>query len=380
MPRPGNRCEMRLTLRHSSPDFMSGNVYSRMRLPLILSSILYITASLGAQVVSVQVGSQPVPVSGCSAEIKGNRPKIYIANFFVTYGKKEMGRQIGNYIAERFDADGRFEVVPRNQINAELTPFFKNKKATQEQYLETVLGFAEQQKADCVVFGRISKKNNKVFFMVRMSSVTTGESARKVDTEVERTEAVKFLEGIGDSFVSYFVTAKQEPTNIEPAKAKKSGKPIGLYINLAGAGGVPFGFVRNGFSWAYGGSFEFGHKGAIARPLFFGVQGEYLQYYKTSDNFISLYGISSLGLLGIEYLPGKFAMQLVLYGGYQTGKLTGQVESVTYGYGVFMAGNRVLINPGENWGILIEGRYSLAIAGTTRIHAVGFSVGAQVRF
>jgi hypothetical protein len=40
------------------------------------------------------------PPKGCTAELQGNRPKIYIANFYVTYGKKDMGKAIGDFIAE----------------------------------------------------------------------------------------------------------------------------------------------------------------------------------------------------------------------------------------------------------------------------------------
>ena len=190
---------------------------------------------------------------GCNAEIRVNKPKVYIANFFVTYGKKDMGKAIGDYIAERFEADGRFEIVPRSDINLTMAPFFKNKKATADQYLQRTLELAASQGADCVIFGRIAKKKNLISFLVRMSSVATGDSVRKVDTDVEKADALKFLEGIGDSFVTYFVTAAPVAVPV----ADKGAKIRGFYLAANGITVIPFGFVRDGFSWASGGTFEF---------------------------------------------------------------------------------------------------------------------------
>ncbi len=317
------------------------------------------------------------PPTGCSAEIRGNRPKVYIANFFVTYGKKDMGKAIGDYIAERFETDGRFEIIPRAQINETMMPFFKNKKATADQYLQKTLELAASQDADCVIFGRIAKKKNKISFLVRMAAVSTGNSVRKVDTDVEKAEAVQFLEGIGDSFVSYFVSAPALPVPI----ADKPGKIRGFYLAANGVGVLPFGFVRNGFSWGSGGSFEFGHKGLLGKDLFFGVNGEYVYYFKSNDNFTSLYSMTALGLAGYEFLTlEKLKFQLVLYGGYQMGRLTGAVETFDYGYGIFMAGSRAVYDLSERWGLMGEARYSLAIAGSTKISSVGFSAGGQWRF
>lgn len=321
--------------------------------------------------------AQMATPAGCNAEIRGNRPKVYIANFFVTYGKKDMGKAIGDYIAERFDADGRFEVVPRAEINVTMAPFFKNKKATADQYLQRTLELAASQSADCVIFGRISKKKNKISFLVRMASVSTGDSVRKVDTDVEKAQALGFLEGIGDSFVTYFVTAAPIPV----AVVEKASKIRGFYIAANGTGIIPFGFVQNGFSWGTGGTLEFGHKGLLAKDLFFGVNGEYVYYFKSSDNFTSLYGMAALGVAGYEFLSfEKLKFQLVLYGGYQMGRLTGVVESVDYGYGIFMAGTRAVYNLSERWGLMSEGRYSLAIAGQTTISSAAFSLGGQWRF
>ncbi|MBX3720471.1 MAG: hypothetical protein KF713_01415 [Turneriella sp.] len=313
----------------------------------------------------------------CSAEIRATKPKIYIANFFVTYGKKDMGKAIGDYIAQRFESDGRFEVVPRAEIDTTMAPFFKNKKATGDQYLQRTLELAAGQGADCVIFGRISKRKNKVLFSVRMSAVATGNGARKVDTEVERDAAISFLEGVGDSFVSYFVNAAP----VVVPKEATSGNIRGFYIAANGTGIIPFGFVRDGFTWGSGGSFEFGRKGWLSEDLFFGINGEYLYYFKSSDNFSSLYGASVVGLAGYEWVTsGSLHLQLVLYGGYQLGRLIGAIETVDYGYGLFMAGNRAVYNLNARWGIMGEARYVLAVASSTKISSVGFSLGAQWRF
>ena len=171
----------------------------------------------------------------CSAELHGNRPRIYIANFYVTYGKKDMGRLIGDYIAQRFEADGRFDVISREVIEDEMRPLFKNKLPA-EKYLQTTVDLAAAKNADCVIFGRISKAGSKrVSFLVRMASVKTGENLRKVDTEVQRKEALVFLEGIGDSFVSYFQVV-QAPVIAAPAETKHN-RHNGFYLSFNGGGG-----------------------------------------------------------------------------------------------------------------------------------------------
>jgi hypothetical protein len=72
--------------------------------------------------------------------------------------------------------------------------------------------------------------------------------------------------------------------------------------------------------------------------------------------------------------------QLVLYGGYQFGRLVGAVEAVNYGYGMFMAGTRTVIDFNNKFSLMLEPRYVLAIAGTTMIHSAAASVGALWRF
>lgn len=343
---------------------------------LLLIAALLSPLHLFAQTMAALTDPISAPGS-CSAEIRENKPKIYIANFFVSYGKKDMGKAIGDYIAQRFESDGRFEVVPRAEIDTAMASFFKNKKATGDQYLQRTLELAAGQGADCVIFGRISKKKNKVLFSVRMSAVSTGTSARKVDTEVEREAALGFLEGVGDSFVSYFKTAAPLPV----ARDEKGEKPRSFYVAANGTGTIPFGFLRNGFSWGSGGSIEFGKKGWLSQDLFFGINGEYLYYFKSNDNFTGLYSISAVSLAGYEWVTsGAFHLQLVLYGGYQFGRLTGALETFDYGYGLFMAGNRILFDLNPRWSIMGEGRYSLAVAGSTQISSVGFSLGAQWRF
>ena len=113
---------------------------------------------------------------GCSAELLGNRPKIYIANFYVTYGKTDIGKAIGDYVAEKFETDGRLEVISRSMINEENKPLLRE------------------------------KKGKRISFLVRMAAVETGQNLRKVDTEVGREAAMGFLEKVGDSFVTYFTT------------------------------------------------------------------------------------------------------------------------------------------------------------------------------
>ena len=318
------------------------------------------------------------PASGCSAEIRGNRPKIYIANFFIAGAKKDMGKIIGDYIAQRFAADGRFELVSRSAINEEMKPLFK-KKPKPEVYLQTTVDLAAAKNADCVIFGRISKKGKQVSFLVRMASVESGENLRKVDTDVEKEEASAFLESVGDSFVSYFVTAA--PVTPKKEEEKPANKDRQFYVAAQGVAVIPFGFVRNGFSWAAGGSGEFGVKGLLHKDLLLGVNGEYVYYFKNNDSFTSLYGVSALGLAGFEFIStSKLHLQLVLYGGYQYGRLVGAVESTDYGYGIFMAGTRSVYDIGKNFALMAEARYGLAVSGSTAISSVAFSAGSQWRF
>lgn len=334
----------------------------------------YITAPQGAQAALTSAIAQP----GCYAELRGYKPKVYIANFLVVGGKKEMGKSIGDYIAQRFSGDSRFELISRNEIDEEMKPLFK-KKPKAEVYLQTTVDLAAAKKADCVIFGRISKKGKQVSFLVRMASVETGENLRKVDTDVEKAEASTFLESVGDSFVSYFVTAAP----VAPIKEaeKSSNKDRQFYIAAQGVAVIPFGFVRNGFSWGAGGSGEFGVKGLLHKDLILGVNGEYVYYFKNNDSFTSLYGVSALGLAGFEFVStSKFHLQLVLYGGYQYGQLVGAVESTDYGYGIFMAGTRSVYDIGKNFALMAEGRYGLAAAGSTMISSVAFSAGSQWRF
>lgn len=334
----------------------------------------YITSPQGAQAALTSAIAQP----GCYAELRGYKPKVYIANFLVVGGKKEMGKSIGDYIAQRFSSDSRFELISRNEIDEEMKPLFK-KKPKAEVYLQTTVDLAAAKKADCVIFGRISKKGKQVSFLVRMASVETGENLRKVDTDVDKAEASTFLESVGDSFVSYFVSAA--PVVVKKEEEKPKNKDRQFYIAAQGVAVIPFGFVRNGFSWAAGGSGEFGVKGLLHKDLILGVNGEYVYYFKNNDSFTSLYGVSALGLAGYEFIStAKLHMQLVLYGGYQYGKLVGAVESTEYGYGIFMAGTRCVYDIGKNFALMAEARYGLAAAGTTTISSVAFSAGSQWRF
>lgn len=189
--------------------------------------ILVLVASIGATLLHIT----DLGAADCPAEIRGNRPKIYIADFLVTYGKKDMGQAIGDLIAQKFESDGRFEIVPRSAIHDDMAPALK-KNLKAEKYLSLTVDLALAKDADCVVFGRISKKKNQVSFLVRMASVKTGENVRKVDTDVERDKALPFLENVGDSFVSYFTTTA-------PVAAAETPEPgrRGFFLNLTTGGG-----------------------------------------------------------------------------------------------------------------------------------------------
>ncbi len=321
------------------------------------------------------------PPRGCKAELKGNRPKIYIANFYVTYGKKDMGKAIGDYIAEKFESDGRLEVISRSMINEQMKPLLSAKKLKAEKYLEETLSYAAKQSADCVVFGRIAKEGSKVSFLVRMAAVESGENLRKVDTAVERDAALGFLETVGDSFVSFFVTAAPVVAAKPAPKEEPRAKSKGAYALASTVTLMPFGFLKNGFNIATGGSGEFGYKGFGGNDLILAANLEYLYYFPKDETFNSLYGLAAYGAAGYEFLTyDKMHFQLMLYGGYQFGRLNGAVESINYGYGVFMAGTRAVFDINKRFSITVEPRYVLQVAGTTQISSAAASAGALWRF
>jgi|GEM_PF-5475111 len=210
---------------------------SNLKRPIRFLALLAILSSAAAA--QEEQPAQPAAdlnlSEGCSADLKGKRPRIYIANFYVTYGKKDMGRLIGDYIAQRFEADGRFEVISREAIEDEMRPLFKNKLPA-DKYLQTTVDLAAAKNADCVIFGRISKAGSKrAAFLVRMASVQGGQNVVKIDTEVERKQALAFLESVGDSFVSYFQAAP-EPVIAAPVNTGKE-KQSGFFFNVIGGGG-----------------------------------------------------------------------------------------------------------------------------------------------
>ena len=329
---------------------------------------------------AVNVSRMEIP-RGCSAELRGNRPKIYIANFYVTYGKPDMGKAIGDYIAEKFETDGRLDVISRSMINEEMKPLLREKKLKAERYLEQTLAYAAQREADCVIFGRIArdKKGKRISFLVRMAAVESGQNLRRVDTEVEREEAMGFLEKVGESFVTYFTTVTV-PVAPTLEVALPSSKEKRFHVAAASIGLMPLGFVKEGFPYAVGGNGEFAYHG-LAKNLFVGVNAEYLQYLRKDNRFESLYGIGSFGFIGYRFWGGiSWHMQAVLYGGYQFGKLNGSVESTTYGYGVAMGGLRTVFDVTPRFGILVEGRYVFAMAGSTQIASGAATFGGLWRF
>jgi hypothetical protein len=352
-----------------------------------LCTALFMSRAVSAQLVpSGQAQNLTTPAGmpaprGCSAELRGNRPKIYIANFYVTYGKKDMGKAIGDYIAEKFETDGRLEIISRSMINEQMKALLNSKKLKAEKYLEETLSYAAREKADCLVFGRISKVGTKVSFLVRMAAVESGENLRKVDTEVERDAALGFLETVGDSFVSFFVTAApvvaEKPVEKEQPRAKNKG----AYAVASSVSLMPFGFLKNGFNVATGGSGELGYKGFLGNDLIFAANLEYLYYFPKDETFNSLYGLAAFGVAGYEFLTyDKMHFQLLLYGGYQFGRLNGAVEAVSYGYGFFMAGTRAIFDINKRFSITVEPRYVLQVAGATQISSAAASVGALWRF
>lgn len=318
------------------------------------------------------------PAGGCTAELKGFRPKVYIANFYVTYGKKDMGRLIGDYIAQRFEADGRFDVISREAIEDEMRPLLK-KKIAAEKYLQTTVELAEARQADCVIFGRISKAGKKVSFLVRMAAVKSGENLRKVDTDVERKEAIKFLEGIGDSFTSYFVTA---PVLAQPKEEPKPKSDRSAYITLKGLAYFPLGNAALSSVWATGGAFEFGVKGLLHNSFILGAGGEYHYYtYYNPLAYAGSYGDSAFGILGFEVAGNKTVhLQLMGYFGFQFGQAGGTWDVSTNWYGLIMAGPRLVIDLGKNFSLMTDVRYSLTMPGTSSISGVNSTLGFQIRF
>lgn len=353
----------------------------------VLSLVLGMSTATSAQLLppgsgaNANVSTQLATAPGCAAELRGNRPKIYIANFYVTYGKKDMGKAIGDYIAEKFETDGRLEIISRSMINEQMKALLNTKKLKAEKYLEETLSYAAREKADCLVFGRISKVGTKVSFLVRMAAVESGENLRKVDTEVERDAALGFLETVGDSFVSFFVTAAPVIADKPVEKERPRAKNKGAYALVSSVTLTPFGFLKNGFNVATGGSGEFGYKGFLGNDLIFAANLEYLYYFPKDETFNSLYGLAAYGVAGYEFLTyDKMHFQLMLYGGYQFGRLNGAVEAVSYGYGVFMAGTRAIFDINKRFSITVEPRYVLQVAGATQISSAAASVGALWRF
>lgn len=317
----------------------------------------------------------------CAAEIGPVKPKIYIGNFLVTYGKKDMGKAIGDYMAERFIADGRFDVIPREEINEEMKSVLKkNMKAN--EYLTMTLGLAIERRADCVIFGRISKKGNTVSFLVRMASTATGENKRKVDTDVEREDALKFLETVGDSFVSYFVAA---PPPVVAKKTDEEEKPKDtgrkkIYAGAAGAFTLPFGFIKDGFSYGFGGEGMFGVRDMGVKGLHLGVAYQFLTYKVKDDKFVSLNQHAIMGFAGFEInLAKMFWLMPVLYGGFAVGNLVGQLDSIYYKNPVFGGGLRIGIDIGANVAVFIEPRAELRLDSTSMLSFTS-TVGVMGRF
>jgi hypothetical protein len=192
--------------------------------------IMLFSAALGLCTAAIPLAAQDTAASTgnpatasarseCSPEIGGGKPKIYIANFFVTYGKKTMGRLIADNIAFRFENDERFELIPRKTVDKEMSPLFKKKLAA-EDYLSQAVSLAATHQADCVIFGKIGKKGSQISFLVRMASVATGENKVKVDQDVDRKDASTFFEKTGDSLTAYFNAAPAAPIAVTPLPAK----------------------------------------------------------------------------------------------------------------------------------------------------------------
>lgn len=335
----------------------------------------YITTPQGAQAALTTAIAQP----GCYAELRGYKPKVYIANFLVVGGKKEMGKSIGDYIAQRFSGDNRFELISRSAIDEEMKPLFK-KKPKAEVYLQTTVDLAAAKKADCVIFGRISKKGKQVSFLVRMASVETGENLRKVDTDVDKAEASTFLESVGDSFVSYFVSTPvvAAPKTDEP----KDKGDRSAYFALKGLAYFPLGNDAFSSVWATGVAGEFGFKGLLHKSLILGLGGEYLYYtFYNPIAYAGTYGDSAFGILGFELAGTKMVhLQLLGYFGFQFGQAGGSWDVSTSWYGMAMIGPRLVIDVAKNLSLMSDIRYSVTVPGTATISGVNSTLGFQVRF
>ena len=196
----------------------------------------------------------------CAAQIGAAKPKIYIANFLVTYGKKTMGRLIADNIAFRFEHDERFEVISRKTSDKEMSPMFK-KNLKAEEYLNLAVSLASQHQADCVIFGKIGKKGSKISFLVRMASVTTGENRIKVDEDVDKKEASAFFERTGDSLVAYFSAPPAAPAAVIEPPPEKGPKTVLVFwggysfLSLSSADQVTYDFLKSipGTSTSLGG-------------------------------------------------------------------------------------------------------------------------------
>lgn len=181
------------------------------------------SASLSAQTISMPAADNfALPTAqACSNQMGLTKPKVYIANFLVTYGKKTMGRLIADNIAFRFENDERFELISRKTVDKEMSPMFK-KTLKGEEYLNLAISLAAQHQADCVIFGKIGKKGSKISFLVRMAAVATGENKIKVDEDVDKKEASAFFERTGDSLISYFSAAPVIAAPVEAPKTESS--------------------------------------------------------------------------------------------------------------------------------------------------------------
>jgi len=216
-----------------------------MRL-LVSFLMVFAVSATGAQVpdtesaataVGTAVASPTATPQACGSDITGTKPKIYIANFLVTYGQKSMGRLVADNIAFKFETDDRFEIIPRKIINKEMSPYFK-KSLQAEEYLNLAVTLAGEKQADCVIFGKISKSGTKISFLVRMASVATGENRKKIDQDVDRKEASAFFENTSNELVAYFSAAQPPPA---PAPEPPPKKPNSS-ATLAFWGGYNFFF------------------------------------------------------------------------------------------------------------------------------------------
>ena len=199
---------------------------ARRALPGMMAALVMfaaMSASLSAQTISMPAADNfTLPTAqACSNQLGVAKPKVYIANFLVTYGKKTMGRLIADNIAFRFENDERFELISRKTVDKEMSPMFK-KTLKGEEYLNLAISLAAQHQADCVIFGKIGKKGSKISFLVRMAAVATGENKIKVDEDVDKKEASAFFERTGDSLISYFSAAPVIAAPVEAPKTESS--------------------------------------------------------------------------------------------------------------------------------------------------------------